>query len=174
MSSTRSMFRVGSHTSAVKASQLPQAGEVVVAPTRPVRQTTEPSLLNVIGQSLPNMIPRQHQDIADIKGLSVKNYPVLVEVIGFLRTAEDSTSAIEIVSNVLNKGFDIWLLPTMEDFEKQYRINIRMEFAKRGGTVLRDLICPKCRGNEYIVTEAQLASADESNTEFRVCVNCLK
>ncbi|CAK7994864.1 Hypothetical protein POVR1_LOCUS382 [uncultured virus] len=172
--STRGMFRVGAQTSAVTASKATKTEEPVISQRRPVRSTLTATLLEVVTEMLPEFTPRQHQEIAEIRGIDVRNFPVLVEVIGYLRGAKDPNIGIAVISDLpRHKPFDLWSLPHMEAHEKQYRQNIKMEFAKRGGTVIRDLICPKCRGNEYSVTEAQLSAADESNTEFRVCIGCM-
>lgn len=177
---TRSMFRLGSHTSTVKGSKLSKREEVPVARDRPAAPTADVSIINVVRALLPELTPEQQQKIANIKGLSTDNYPLLVEVIGCIKHGGENAidEIYDILKNrksgsTLSQNDDIvWEFPTMTDYEKHYRNNIDMEFAKRGGTVLRDVICPKCRGNEYSVTEAQLATADEPIHEIRVCVTC--
>lgn len=147
-----------------------QVPEPVVSVPAPRARGRDIPLHDILVSFLPGYSEEQIRDLESLPYIKSGDNIAIKEIIGQLQRAKDPNQALEDILKM--KEFNVWELPVMDRFEKQYELNIKMEFAKRQGTILRDQICPRCKGNVYLVNEAQLASADESTTEFRRCVNC--
>ena len=186
------LFGVKTQRPAISASQITKR-EPEAVPVEIKRQPARPSLVSLLLEAAPGYTEEQIEKIAS--KLSLDDLSQLSEVIGALQAGvEDPESTVEgkglsFFSERSEEGkdkaffserseevigiidrYDVWDLPNIKKYEKQYQLNIEMEFARRRGTILKDRICPRCGGNEYLVNEAQLAGADEGNTEFRQCV----
>jgi DNA-directed RNA polymerase subunit M/transcription elongation factor TFIIS len=158
----------------IQESPKPQIQKIIL---KPIHHEIE----DILTQMLKKLSSEQIIKLVNLKYpdktyvFTTDSISALTELIGYLITSDDYDKSYDAIKSIAEKGNiidNMWDLPNILDHEKQYRLNIKLEFAKRGGTIFRDRICPKCRGNEFIALEAQLASADESTTEFYTCVRC--
>lgn len=171
MSKSR-QFSVKAQRSAIKSIQ-PEPEEEILQEN--VGEQPLTSVYDLLSKLLPDYVDSEIEALTKAK--LIENLPIraLVEIVGFLRSASETpekrSNAVMFLSQM--QSFDQWQLPNMEDHEKEYRRNIDLEFARAGGTILKNRICPKCRGNEFNVTEVQRASADEAGFEFFACTRCV-
>jgi len=172
------LFRAKAQVSAVRSSAIPKTVTTPIA--RHERQPKRgPNMTITLTEMLPKFSAKEIEILTQLKYstkiplFDFEKLSELTEIIGYLREVDFPENGIVILAKMSEGSqFNIWSLPNIMEYEEQYRLNIKMEFAKRGGTILRDRICPKCRGNEFLVLEAQLASPDEPSAVFYNCVKC--